>query len=208
MGLPPGQQSDGHYQRQLDSLFPARPEHLQFYPVQVLAKTAAGVNRASTTIHVVPPHESLNAEIAKSREGGADIMVSLQASDWEPAYRMHPTVVEAQLKGRQLPYPVAFYIDGVNFTKQIAPGRQDSLICFVMYNLVTNKRHLICSVRKSRLCKCGCSGWDSLFPIFKMLSWSCKAMAEGRRPPRRHDGSPWGDDEVWGRLQEVCPSQS
>ena len=85
-------------------------------------------------------------------------MASLQAGDWELVYRMHPTVVEAQLKGRQPPYPVAFYIDGVNFTKQIATGRQDSLICFVMHNLVTNTRQLICSVRKSKLCKCGCPG--------------------------------------------------
>ena len=137
----------------------------------------------------------MNEEIAREPDVGTRLLRPLENSDWEPVYRTHPV-------GRELPSPIALYVDGVQFTKQIAVGRQDSLICFVVYNLVTNKRHVVCVIRKSSLCKCGCRGWCTLFPVFQMLKWSFKALYEGRRPSEEHDGSGWGD-AVWGRLVGV-----
>ena len=73
---------------------------------------------------------------------------------------------------------------------------------YAAYNLVNNKRHVVCVIRKSSLCKCGCRGWCTLFPVFQMLKWSFKALYEGRRPSEGHDGSGCGD-AVWGRLVGV-----
>ena len=86
----------------------------------------------------------MNEEIAREPDVGTRLLRPLENSDWEPVYRTHPVVIEARQLGRELPSPIALYIDGVQFTKQIAMGRQDSLICFVVYNLVTNKRHVVC----------------------------------------------------------------
>ena len=194
--ISPDQSSDGHYQAHLDRIFPARPESLEYYPIEAPCRTKEGVARVPTTIHTVPPHESLNEEIAREPDVGTRLLRPLENSDWEPVYRTHPV-------GHELPSPIALYVDGVQFTKQIAVGRQDSLICFVVYNLVTNKRHVVCVIRKSSLCKCGCRGWCTLFPVFQMLKWSFKALYEGRRPSEGHDGSGWGD-AVWGRLVGVA----
>ena len=60
--------------------------------------------------------------------------------------------------------------------------------------MLTGVRTLVAALRKSELCKCGCKGWDSVYQILLMLAWSFEALAVGKHPQTRHDGSPWGED--------------
>ena len=53
--ISPDQSSDGHYQAHLDRFVPARPESLEYYPIEAPCRTKEGVARAPTTIHTVPP---------------------------------------------------------------------------------------------------------------------------------------------------------
>jgi hypothetical protein len=82
-------------------------------------------------------------------------------------------------------YPLSLYTDGVAF------GRNDTVLGFYIYNLVTGVRHCLVALRKSEMCKCGCRGWCSLLPVFTMLHWSLMCLAAGRFPQHRHDGAPF-----------------
>jgi hypothetical protein len=46
--------------------------------------------------------------------------------------------------------------------------------------------------RKRFLCKCGCKGWCSMYPIFAFLHWGFRALAEGTHPLDGVDGEPFG----------------
>ena len=86
-------------------------------------------------------------------------------------------------------FPLALYLDGVPYTKL------DGVIGFWIYNLVTNVRHLLGVIRKSKICRCGCRGWCSFFPVFLFLNWSLRALASGFFPSEFMSGPFSPDDE-------------
>jgi len=67
------------------------------------------------------------------------------------------------------------------------------MIAFTCYNLVTNKRHYLGSIAKKFLCRCGCRGWDTMYPIMRALEWSFEASAQGARPTLLPDASEFPD---------------
>jgi hypothetical protein len=81
-------------------------------------------------------------------------------------------VVQSKLEGEAV-YPFAIYLDGVPFQKR------DGLLCFTAYNLITLERHLVVLLRKSEMCKCGCTGWCTLFPVWLFLADAVAALAAG-----------------------------
>ena len=50
---------------------------------------------------------------------------------------------------------------------------------------------MICSLRKSDLCQCGCRGLCTLQAVMRLISWSMNCLASGTWPEVRHDGSPF-----------------
>ena len=90
----------------------------------------------------------------------------------------HPAVKEAIRSNRQRPVPLGLYVDGVRYTSQIG-ARTDSLIGFWLLNLLSGKRHLLCFVRTSDMCKCGCRGWCTLYPILLAISWIFRVLRDG-----------------------------
>ena len=105
-----------------------------------------------------------------------------------PAYNTHKLVEEAINNGLPKPLPMGLYLDGVRFTAPLA-GRADSAVGFWGINLLTTKRHFIGLVRHLDMCKCGCRGWCSLFPVLAFICWNFEALANGERPSFRHDGT-------------------
>ena len=104
-------------------------------------------------------------------------------------YRSHPLVVQAINNEVPLPLPVAVYLDAVAFTSALA-GRSDSLLGVWVVNLVTWKRHLFSVQRSLDMCRCGCKGWCTMFPIFCALAFMLESMQAGLAPTQMHDGSP------------------
>ena len=82
--------------------------------------------------------------------------------------------------------PTSLYVDGIAFSEN------DNLIAFYLVNWITGARHLIISVRKNDLCRCGCRGWCTLFSIHLFLRWTFRATGAGILPEGRHDLKTWG----------------
>ena len=70
--------------------------------------------------------------------------------------------------------PVAVFMDGV------ACSHTDSVLGVWAINMISQKRHLVALIRKRQMCKCGCQGWCSQFPLMTLLRWSLEAMVDGR----------------------------
>ena len=68
-------------------------------------------------------------------------------------------------------------------------GRTESLIGFWVHTMSTKKRHLILTLRKSMLCRCGCRGWCTVAVALQFLAFHLAALRDGARPSRRHDGT-------------------
>ena len=60
--------------------------------------------------------------------------------------------------------------------------------------MLTPKRHLICSLRKSDLCRCGCRGLCTLGEIQRIIAWSFNCIAKGEYPSVDHWGRPFEDE--------------
>ena len=88
-------------------------------------------------------------------------------------------------RGAPPPLPLAFYVDGVSFT------RTDSCVGFFIYNVVTGTRILCATLRKSELCACGCRGWCSVSPVLSMIRWSVLALQQGTWPEEQPNNEPW-----------------
>ncbi len=104
-----------------------------------------------------------------------------------PAYNSHPKVAQAKTEGKELPIPLAIYIDGVSFVSSAA-GRCESCIGFWLENLLTSSRTFITSVKSADLCSCGCKGWCSLRPILRNIEWQLESIQSGLVPSNLPDG--------------------
>jgi hypothetical protein len=113
--------------------------------------------------------------------GDPAILQSVSSTSWPPLYYNNPIVKQSETPV----VPLALYLDGVPSTKR------DGILGFWLYSLVTFKRHLICVLRKSQLCRCGCKGWCSLHAVWAFLIWSLRAMSAGVFPSARHDHILW-----------------
>ncbi len=81
---------------------------------------------------------------------------------------------------------MAVCINGVPF------AQRDGLLGLWCCNLVSQARHLLLTLRKSQLCRCGCLTWCSLHTMWAFMAWSFQALANGQWPLQRHDGLPFG----------------
>ena len=97
-----------------------------------------------TEIPFVPPHESIEEELAASS-------VTLECT-W------HSSI------------PLAIYVDRTPFSKL------DSILGIFVVILVTGSRHLVGTLRKTDICKCGCKGF-----VAEFIKWSCLTAWRARR---------------------------
>ena len=188
-GLAPGHQT-GKYQALLDRVLP-EPRHLVGIPTPGNYQ-----KRALRTVRSVPARcvwetiedeleadSSLRAEL-DGLAGSENPIVQL------PVYRDHPVVVKARLEGRPLPMPLAYYLDGVQF-RQPAAGRNDSVLGVWCINMLSQRRHLISTLKNSDACQCGCRGWCNLYQHHLAARWMFASIADGARPQTMPDGSAW-----------------
>ncbi len=101
-----------------------------------------------------------------------------------PRFFEHPVMVEHGPKVT----PLGYFSDGVPFTKS------DSFISYYLSNALTGERYMICSLRKSDVCKCSCAGNCTYGTILRVLAWSFNQVAEGVYPAFDHLGQPFADE--------------
>ena len=84
--------------------------------------------------------------------------------------------------------PVGYFPDAVPHTKKV------SFFAFYWSNTLSGTRYLICTLRKSDLCKCGCKGFCTLGVVLEIIAWAFGILASGFYPAFRHDGKPFDDE--------------
>ena len=187
----------GHYSRHLNAVLKLDDYIQDAYTLDVPGHDKYARDRQIFHIPCLPPHETLANEISKSQTAAFDLRAKCAEKEWSDSYFQHE-VVRAALPGESV-WPVALYLDGVPFIKR------DTLTGWWAYNLVTEKRHLLLTLRKSQLCRCGCLSWCSLSAVWDWLAWSFRALTTGEWPATRHDGQPFLANEAWRAGKATTP---
>jgi hypothetical protein len=178
----------GHYQRHLDRAAGFRDQDYYKLSVPTYAKrTKDSQQRVPLQISVLPPHECVNSEFCED----PGLQRKAQVAAWPAAFGEHPVAKRA---GGPV-VPLALYLDGAQYSKVGA-----SVLVFVVVNMLTGTKHLISTLNKRLLCRCGCRGWCTLRPIMQFLAWSFGALACGAYPTTQHEGEPWPEDSLRASL--------
>ncbi|CAL1136592.1 unnamed protein product [Cladocopium goreaui] len=112
----------------------------------------------STAFNQFLTEEMLNFSTHDSRAAFEKIVGGLDN------YDNHPVVAGARAENFQWPVrPVALYWDGVSYTNH------DSFMGFYVTDILSGQKFLSFLVRSDDMCKCGCRGWDTLYPL--LLAW-------------------------------------
>ena len=165
--------------RELDAVV-GSPQHEHFYYVEALARSRSSNNREMVSLPIVAPHEAFREEV---RHRGDLLRSKLREAVLPRSYDQHPVVQRQKSSTHPVPvFPVALYLDSVPF------AREDAVWGVWMVCLLTTKRWLLCAVRKSHACACGCRSWCTLFPVWAGISWSFAAAAAGIFPNAGWDG--------------------
>ena len=187
--LRPDQQS-GQYSHRFDKVATGSPRDQNHYFVKLGRRLRHDASRAFTPIATQPIHEALAQQMMADKD--ASLVEALRSArakgELPPLYTEHP-VVAAAPPGADV-HPVCVYVGATSF------GRQDSVLAFWAYFMLSEKRHLIAVIRKSEMCACGCRGWCSLYPLWSSVSWSLSALVDGVYPQQRHDNEAWGDADA------------
>ena len=172
--------STGNFKRHIDMIMAKRsgPAMPGGYTVPIPAFIRSSGERGVHNFQCVPPHEALIDEMQ-----GHDIDSEIGAWNKPPNYWSHPVVKTMSERGKSV-LPIAVFMDGVQY------GVNSSMLVISITNLLTNKKHLVCALRKRLLCgakcACSCKGWCSFFPVWLFLQWSFKALSEAIFPTSRH----------------------
>ena len=176
----------GHYQRHLDVVMGFGTGE-RFYKIAVPGHTKHSSSRTMHDIAVLPPHELLHKEFVEQ----PGLSAKAASAVWPAEYTQHPI---AQASPNPVT-PLAFYMDGCQFTKA---GAQ--VLVFVVVNILSGVQHLAAVLRKKEICKCGCRGWCSIRPLLEFFRWSFGALGMGAFPAACHDGTPFAQDSARAAL--------
>ena len=142
------------------------------------------VDRALLPTAVVPPHEAIHTMLSERPELKEELADAVKHRSLPPMYFEHPVAKASS----NTALPLVLYTDGV------AINKKESVLGFWIFDIISFRRHLVCAVRKSRLCRCSCKGWCTLWQVFRFLQWSLMSLALGAFPDDRPDGRPWDSD--------------
>jgi hypothetical protein len=182
--FPPGK-SSGHYSRHLIPFIGSVEERAWLYELDVPGHRKTEMSRTVHTIQVMPPHEIL-AEAMQAPAYLEKVGEFLASTTMPPAYEEHVVVRSARQEDPEaVVVPLCLYMDAVPYSQT------DSVLGVWVECLATSRRWLCAVLRKRHVCKCGCKGWCSYYPLFAMLDWSLQAVSRGLWPTDRHDGSAW-----------------
>ena len=155
--------------------------------------TKAAEGKMEPKMSVLLPHEV----VAKLLESG-DSSVLLQREGMDKSTLQHLLHCEDQLKTKLL--GVGLWGDGVPCNWD----RSDSLelLSLNFPGLPTTSEFKALRIPLTGLAKKHVAGKDTYDDLMKIIVWSLEALASGRWPRARHDGSPWqaGGDAVRAKM--------
>lgn len=189
LAYPPVNKQSGKYSLHFDKIvYGQRPTDLNYYRVRAPGHRRADDRRVYDLIPVMLPHEIIAEEFNTDGPRITEKMQDLISKKELPPVYMNHLVVKNCGQG-EVVLPLTFYLDGVQ------TSREDNTLGMWMQNICTGRRWLLCALRKSELCKCGCKGSCRMHPIFSVFEWSLHCLSLGVFPSLRHDGSEFEDDD-------------
>jgi hypothetical protein len=156
----------------------------EWYTIAVPSHCKYDASRTLCPLTVKPAYESIAEEIEQTPDMFERLRSSVVAGQWCSNYTDNE-IVKNNPPGSVL--PLGLYLDGVQYQKR------DSTIGIWAINLLTSRRHLLVCIAKRGLCRCGCHGYCTLYPVLAFVEWCFATMVAGNYPARRHDG-PWPVD--------------
>ena len=169
----------GKFSKKFDSVVGTKPSDVPAYGVATVRRPRASATRTFEPIPLLLPHEAIGEELGNSPVALSELRQAIEDDELPPFYTEHPMVRDAGPTADI--HPAALYMDGVAFQ------RQDGVLGIWIHLLLTTSRHLLCVIRRSELCTCGCKGWCSLSLLWTLLAWSFDCLAQGIWLARRHD---------------------
>ena len=163
----------GNFNRKLNVALGDVEASDDIYIVELPSYNKKSILRDKHRFATLPAHEEFAKHVEDRRWGAELIEYRGRACR---AYIEHPIVRKAEAEGSELPLPISIYLDGVPYS------HVDSVIGFWLIFMLTGARVCIGVLRKKLMCKCGCRGWCTLYPIFRWLAWSLKSIALGLFP--------------------------
>ncbi|MDA8583609.1 hypothetical protein N9L68_05230 [bacterium] len=161
----------GNYQKRIDRFQNFRTQIAERQARLRVPEYAPHIGRRVVSdIAVYPTHEVLDREVHENKTLHAQLKDAIDYGELPDAYMQHPVVRRGGARGC---FPVSIYLDGTPYTKR------DGVLVWVAVNVISGMRHLICVQRKRRLCRCGCRGWCSLWPVFNLIRYCLEALAVG-----------------------------
>ena len=157
------------------------------YTMQVPGYVKGNTGRSKIDLHVLPPHETLDAAVSEHETYRARLQERVREGSLPECYFQNPVVLAKQ--DHELVGPYALFFDGVPYSLV------DSVLGVWLSCLITGQRFLLAIVRKRRMCRCGCRQWCTHWALFDWLRYCISALAAGIYPSTRHDGSGWGPQD-------------
>ena len=184
LGLKPNSPG-GHPSRKVKRVFKIKKDDTRIYWMRLPGHSKSCLSRVCHNLPTNPPHESIDREFKAKPEMVDVLTAAVRDGELPPTYMEHPIAKRSNYTA----IPCALYVDGLPTTKT------DGVISFRVVNLLTQMHHVCVNIRKSRLCRCGCRGWCSIYPVMVFLLWSFYCGADGVYAVDRHDGSEWGAED-------------
>lgn len=171
----------GRYQEHLDAKLGYKAARATMYDLYIRGRRRHDIAGSSFAVKVRPIHEVVAANMADSPDAIEELEHMKQSNELPQSYFEHPVV-----RGTADPVvPLSMFLDGLPYSLS------DSVLGAWVKNEVTKKRFLVALLRKKLLCRCGCGGWCSLFPLLYWIRCCFAVLASGVYPDSRHDGRPW-----------------
>ena len=188
LAVDPRSSGDNH-QKKVDAFVGKTrgPDVGMTYVVCVPAYVPSEGSRQLWDLHTMPPHEVLSTCDVGEREAMVSEFCKAKADNQlPPAYWRHPVV--AMAGPDEVVLPLSIFMDGVRY------GKKGSILGITVRSILPGGRSYLCAALRKRIaCVCGCSRWCTLWPVFKMLHWSLRALAKGEWPARNHMDQSWAD---------------
>ena len=151
-----------------------------YYKLLVPTYSKHSKQRAVWSVSVLPPHECIHTEFCE----GPGLQSQAEAAQWPTALGNH-TVAQ---KNNGPVIPLALYLDGAHYSKVGA-----RMLVIVMVNMLIGTKHLVSTLNKRLLCRCGRRGWCTLRPLMPFLVWSLGALVTGAFLSTQYEG--WSEEE-------------
>ena len=165
-----------------------------------------GGTRRKVLLNLV--HETHHLQCQRGGEGHGRLEEAELASDEGLAKLVKDWASESDVPvgNAALVAPMGFHGDGVQYTTSMRAGGAKSIFVLSFNYLAGSarqraRRYMICALRKSACCDCGCESWHTLEAVFEVIAWSFKHLCSGRAPARRHDGTDWTPHDRKHRLR-------